>query len=460
MGEDSLVGLVPYRNDALLAYRVFDGQTALVDLAQGTLNMLNTTATRVWQLVGERMGERMTVRKIAERICREFEVPSEEAINDILAVLREMASRGWINNFPSNKSDDQEIAVGDSTEIFEQLREQAVQKQIPLVVHFDLTYRCNLRCVHCYLIGGKKQSECSSAEIKNILEQLAKAGALYLTLSGGEIFLRKDLPEIVREARKLHFAVRLLTSGTLIDDEIVDEIAKLHPEMIAFSVYDLNPLVHDGITRKQGSLAKTLNAISALRERNVPIKISSVLMQSNIGGYRQLYSFAKKIGAQFQVDYRITPKTDGSQTPLQYHITEQEAKQVLSDPAFSREYETVDPDPVQEYTGVFNEIPCGAGHMSCYISPYGMITPCVQVPIECGSLREKRFFEVWSNSHELKAFRAIRFSDMLKCAKCEFFAYCRPCPGLNLVEMGNLLTPPPRVCKEAKHMKTLNKKRR
>jgi len=91
MGEDSLVGLVPYRNDALLAYRVFDGQTALVDLAQGTLNMLNTTATRVWQLVGERMGERMTVRKIAERICREFEVPSEEAINDILAVLREMA---------------------------------------------------------------------------------------------------------------------------------------------------------------------------------------------------------------------------------------------------------------------------------------------------------------------------------------------------------------------------------
>jgi hypothetical protein len=107
MSEDSLVRLVPSRNDALLAYRVFDGQTALVDLAQGTLNTLNTTATRVWQLVGERV----TVRKIAERICREFGVLSKEAINDVLAVLQEMASRGWINNFPS-KSDDQEIAVG------------------------------------------------------------------------------------------------------------------------------------------------------------------------------------------------------------------------------------------------------------------------------------------------------------------------------------------------------------
>jgi len=455
MNENSAVTLVPSRNDAILAYKIFDGQMALVDLAQGTLNTLNTTATRVWQFIGERM----TVGKIAEKVCQEFGVPFDEVIDDVMELLREMASHGWINNFPS-KSSKHEIAVGDGTEIFEQLREQAVQKQIPLVVHFDLTYRCHLRCIHCYLTGGKKQSECTLEEIKNILEQLAEAGALYLTLSGGEIFLRKELPEIMREARRLHFAVRLLTSGTLIDDEMVDEIAEWRPEMIAFSVYDLDPSIHDGITKKQGSLTKTLNAISALRERNVPIKISSVIMQSNIGGYRRLYNFAKEIGAQFQVDYRITPKTDGSQAPLRYHITEQEAKQILGDPVFSREYEIANLDPIQGYTGVFNKIPCGAGHMSCYISPYGMITPCVQVPIKCGSLREKKFSEIWSNSSELKAFRSIRFFDMPKCARCEFFVYCRPCPGLNLVETGNLLVPPPRVCKEAEHMKTLDKKRR
>ena len=385
MDKNHLLKLVPSRNDAILAYRVFDGQTALVDLAQGTLNMLNTTATRVWQLISERM----TIEKIAEKMCREFGVPFDEVIDDVLEILQEMASRGWIHNYPST-SGVHEITVNDGTEIFEQLREQAVQKQIPLVVHFDLTYRCPLRCIHCYLTGGKKEAEYTFEEIANILEQLSEAGTLYLTLSGGEIFLRKDLPKIMQEARRLHFAVRLLTSGTLIDDKMVDEIAKWHPELIAFSIYDLDPSIHDGITRKQGSLAKTLNVIYALRERNVPIKISSVLMQSNIGGYRRLYSFAKEIGAQFQVDYRITPKITGSQIPLQYHITEQQVKQVLNDPIFSREYETTDSDPVQGYSGVFNEIPCGAGHMSCYISPYGMITPCVQVPIECGSLREKK----------------------------------------------------------------------
>lgn len=312
--------------------------------------------------------------------------------------------------------------------------------------------------MHCYLTKGKKQLECSTEEVKDILEQLAEAGTLYLTLSGGEIFLRKDLPKIVRKARELHFAVWLLTNGTLIDNEMIDEIAEWHPEMVAFSVYDLESSVHNSITKKQGSLTKTLNAISALRERDVPVKISSVLMQSNIGGYRRLYAFAKEIGAQFQTDYRITPKTDGSRTPLQYHITEQEVKQALSDPIFSREYETVNPDLTQGYSGVFNEIPCGAGHMSCYISPSGVVTPCAQVPIECGSLRERSFAEIWNNSPKLKFFRTIRLSDM-PCGKCKFFAYCRPCLGLNLVETGDLFTPPPRVCKEAKYIyKILNKK--
>ncbi len=447
--------LTPVRNDAILAYRVFDEQTVIVDLAQGTLNVLNTTATRIWQFISEEM----TVGKIAKRICQEFGVSLDEAIKDTITLLQEMVSRGWISNFPSKKSGE-EIRVSDGTVIFEQLREEAVQKQIPLVVHFDLTYRCNLHCVHCYLSGSKKQFECTTEEIKNILEQLTEAGALYLTFSGGEIFLKEDLPEIVRHARKLHFAVRLLTNGTLIDDKMVDEIAEWHPEMVAFSVYDLNPSVHDGITKRQGSLTKALNIIFALRERNVPIKISSVLMQSNLKSYRQLYNFAKETGAQFQVDYRITPKIDGSLEPLQYHITESEARGVLSDPVFSREYETADPDPIQGYSGVFNEIPCGAGHMSCYISPYGIITPCVQVPIECGSLGKKKFSEIWRNSPELNAFRSIRFSDMPKCAKCELFVYCRPCLGLNLVETGNLFTPPLRVCKEAEQMKILNKERR
>jgi len=452
MKESTLLDLIPQKNDAILAYRIFEGQAVIVDLEQGILNTLNATATRIWQFIKEDV----PARKIAEKIAQEFEVSRREATNDVVEILRNMASMKWITNFPHGKVC-ADTASNDSTEIFEALREQATQKRRPLVIHFDLTYRCPLRCVHCYLTGGKKRLECTLDEVKSILDQLANAGSLYLTFSGGEIFLRDDLPEIVAHARKLHFAVRLLTSGVLMDTEKIKEIANLHPEMVALSVYDLNSSIHDAITRKNGSLVKTLDAIRALKEKSVPIKISSVLMNSNIDGYRRLYSFAKELGAQFQTDYRITPKTNGSQEPLKFHIGDQEVMRILGDPIFSREYEL---DPAQGYSGVFNQILCGAGHMSCYISPYGAVTPCVQLPIECGNLREKTFSEIWGSSPALESFRAIRFSDMPKCVNCELFAYCRLCPGLNLVETGSIATPPQRICKEAEHMKTLNKKRR
>jgi len=452
MDKKSLLGLVPQKNDAILAYRIFEGQAVIVDLEHGTLNTLNNTATRIWQLIE---GD-TSAKEIATKIAREFDVSFYEAANDVTEILQHMASIEWIVNF-FHEDVHADSANNDSSEIFVALRERVTPKRIPLVVHFDLTYRCPLRCVHCYLVGGKKRFECSLDEVRNVLDQLAEAGALYLVFSGGEIFLRKDLPEIVAHARKLHFAVRLLTSGVLIDVENTSAIADWHPEMMAFSIYSLNPSVHDAITRKNGSLEKTLNAILALREKKVPIKISSVLMNSNISDYRKLYSFAKGLGAQFQADYRITPKTDGSQKPLKYHIEDQEVMGVLSDPIFSKKK---DVEPARGYSGVFNFIPCGAGHMSCYISPYGIIMPCVQVPIECGNLREKSFFEIWNNSSALESFRAIRFSDMPKCTNCKFFVYCRLCIGLNLVETGDITTPPPRVCKEAEHMRILNMERR
>ncbi len=128
MIENSLVNLIPKRNDAILAYRTFEDQVVIVNLIQGTLNLLNATATRIWQLVGERM----TPKKIAEKISQEFEAPFGQVLDDTVETLQEMALRDWINDFPFRESGSIQ-ASSDGTEIFEALREQAVQKQIPLV---------------------------------------------------------------------------------------------------------------------------------------------------------------------------------------------------------------------------------------------------------------------------------------------------------------------------------------
>jgi MoaA/NifB/PqqE/SkfB family radical SAM enzyme len=138
--------------------------------------------------------------------------------------------------------------------LVQQIQERAARKKIPFSCHFDLTYHCNLNCVHCYVVK-EDRPELNTAEVKSILDQLAAAGTLYLSFSGGEIFTREDFFEIAEYARKLHFALRLLTNGTLIDEETADRIAALNPDLVSISIYSANPEIHDEITSVPGSFA-------------------------------------------------------------------------------------------------------------------------------------------------------------------------------------------------------------
>ena len=82
-----------------------------------------------------------------------------------------------------------------ATPLMDRLIARTVRMRSPLSVHFDLTYRCNERCVHCYL-DHQDHGELTTQECTEILEQLAKAGTLFLTFSGGEIFRRQDLEQL------------------------------------------------------------------------------------------------------------------------------------------------------------------------------------------------------------------------------------------------------------------------
>src|SRR5271168_5649638 len=99
-----------------------------------------------------------------------------------------------------------------------EMNQKALNLGLPLSVHFDLTYRCNERCVHCYL-DHDDHGELSTSECLGVLEEIARAGTLFLTFSGGEIFLRPDLFEIIGAARRLHFEISLKTNALMITRE-------------------------------------------------------------------------------------------------------------------------------------------------------------------------------------------------------------------------------------------------
>jgi MoaA/NifB/PqqE/SkfB family radical SAM enzyme len=95
--------------------------------------------------------------------------------------------------------------------LMQEMSEKALRLNIPLSVQLDLTYRCNERCVHCYL-DHDDHGEMTTSEIKDVLDQLAEAGVFFLSLSGGEPFMRRDFFDLLEHARRLLFNVKVFTS--------------------------------------------------------------------------------------------------------------------------------------------------------------------------------------------------------------------------------------------------------
>src|SRR5439155_12116946 len=137
--------------------------------------------------------------------------------------------------------------------LMDTMNQRAMELGVPFAVHFDVTYRCNERCIHCYL-DHDDHGEMTTAEIKGLLDQMADAGVFFLILSGGEIFMRKDLFEIVEHARKLLFSVKLKTNAVMIRKAKAERLAALGIESVQISVYSHRADVHDAITKLPGSV--------------------------------------------------------------------------------------------------------------------------------------------------------------------------------------------------------------
>src|ERR1700730_5757877 len=343
-----------------------------------------------------------------------------------------------------------------STPVMDGLIRRTVQRHLPWSVHVDLTYRCNERCIHCYL-DHEDHGEMKTPEIKNVFEQLAESGTLFLTLSGGEIFLRADLFELLEFARLLHFDISLKTNALLIDAGRARTLRELSVRKIQISIYSSEAEVHDAITKVRGSLARTLTAIRFLQAEGLNVKIACPLMKQNLMAYRNVQALAAELGVPYVLDMTITPKMDGDMSLLQLRSSTKELLPILQDASLnpracspnSLEAETISTGNATSSgieSSAYDDIPCSAGHNSCYISPYGDVFPCVQMPVATGNVRRERFEEIWYHSNEMNRVRGVRESQLPVCSSCTIRSHCERCPGLAQMEGGDLLGAYERAC--------------
>ena len=200
--------------------------------------------------------------------------------------------------------------------LMSEMAAKALKLNIPLSVQLDLTYRCNERCVHCYL-DHDDHGEMTTAEIKDLLDQMADAGVFFLTISGGEIMMRKDFFEILEHARARTFCIKLKTNGVLIRKKEAERIRALGVESVQISIYSHRAEVHDAITKMPGSFRQSIEAVRLLRTVGLHVTMANVLMVQNAQDYPGVRALANELGAQCTLDPTITPMMDGDRSILE-----------------------------------------------------------------------------------------------------------------------------------------------
>jgi len=313
------------------------------------------------------------------------------------------------------------------------------ENHIPAWAMIELTHRCNLKCSHCYIVRSKKK-ELRAKEVKSILDQLAEAGTLFLAFTGGEMFLRKDVFEILEYAVEKRFAVMVLTNATLITSSDIKKLKALNIHELSTSLYSLKAEVHDKITGVKGSFSKTMKALKEIKRVVMSVRIKTPLMTSNYHEKKAITAYAKKNGFKMLFDPVLSPKNDGSTENTEGKIGNEVLEKVVSQHCAG-----------WRYSGKYIEknVICSAGKNFAAVNPYGDVLSCLQIPLSAGNLKRKSFKEIWRNSPLLKKIRGMKLGDLKECGNCKDIRYCNRCPGLALLENGSLFGKSKSACQMA-----------
>jgi radical SAM protein with 4Fe4S-binding SPASM domain len=334
--------------------------------------------------------------------------------------------------------------LGSAQNPYDRLVSTMAKQHRLLSVHWELTYRCNETCSHCYLDVFKPNAqvagELSLEQGQRFLDEAAAMGALTITFSGGEALVHRDFFALAGYARRKRFAVRIFSNGILINERLADRIAQLRPTCVEMSLYGAEAETHDLITGRRRSWELTTRAFGLLKERGVHTMMKTPLMHENVYQVQRLRELAGSLGAIFRYDTALTPKDNGDHAPLRHEMLAEDLAWLLRQeiPADSEP-----PTPIGE-----SARSCSIGMHSLVMDPYGNIYPCVQTRIPAGNVLDRPLAEVWQAAIFAETSK-LSFSELPICRTCELNLICKRCHATALESTGDLRAPSPSNCREA-----------
>jgi radical SAM protein with 4Fe4S-binding SPASM domain len=320
------------------------------------------------------------------------------------------------------------------------------ENRVPVDGTLETTYRCNLRCVHCYVneaVGDKAiaERETPLPELKRILDQMAEAGTMHLLLTGGEVLVRPDFPELYRYAVGKGLLVTVFTNGTMITDAIADLFDEHRPEAVEITLYGMSRETYDRVTAIPGSYDKCLQGIARLVKRGITLRLKTMALTWNQHEVKDMVAYAESLGVPFKFDGLLNPRVDcGANRNGELQLSPEQVLALdLADPERVAEFRRFCDDyvPAPEAAVPREQVySCGAGETTFTVDPYNRLQMCQLSRRSHFDLHRGSFAEGWNEFFPM--LRARKWQKNHVCAGCNIIALCGSCPGAAEMEHGDI----------------------
>ena len=299
----------------------------------------------------------------------------------------------------------------------------------PICLTWELTYACNLQCVHCLSSSGRRDPrELTTEECEAVIDELQRMQVFYINIGGGEPTIRKDFWHLVRYAVDHGVGVKFSTNGSGIDAEVAEQLAESDYVDVQISIDGADADTNDHV-RGEGSFATAVQAMEHLQAAGFEgFKISVVMTRHNIPQVDEFKAMADHYGAQLRLT-RFRPSGRGADSWEALHPTDQQQRELYH--WLMDHPDVLTGDSFFHLSALGEALPglnlCGAGRVVCLIDPVGDVYACPFVLHDeflAGSVRDEGGFQkVWQESDLFTELREPKSAGA--CASCGHFDACQ-----------------------------------
>ena len=300
----------------------------------------------------------------------------------------------------------------------------------PICLTWELTYACNLQCVHCLSSSGQRdERELTTAEAKKVLDDLRDLQVFYINIGGGEPMVRRDFFELLEYSVANGIGVKFSTNGAFIDEEKARRLAAMDYLDIQISLDGVDAVTNDAV-RGEGSYDMAIRAMENLKAANFgQFKISVVVTRHNVSQLDQFKALADHYGAQLRIT-RLRPAGRGADTWHELHPTNAQQREIYNW-LLKHGENVLTGDSFFHLNALGESLPglnmCGAGRVVCLIDPIGDVYACpfvIHDEFKAGNVRDEGgFATVWKQSDLFLSLREPQSAGA--CASCGAFDACQ-----------------------------------